>query len=75
MTSVRDLTQLNHNLRKALWTGLSTHASPFDGNLWPILYLAVKILRHHDALVLLAGQSSTDLLQNCLARKIEISHE
>jgi hypothetical protein len=56
MPTIRDLVYLNRDLRKTLQTVLSTHRSPIDGRFWPIVYLTLKIMKHHEALELLAGR-------------------
>lgn len=56
MPTVRDLVYLNRNFRKECQTALSSHRGPFNAILWPILYLAVKIMKHNEALELLASR-------------------
>ncbi|WP_076004145.1 DUF5677 domain-containing protein [Dehalogenimonas formicexedens] len=53
MPTVHDLIYLNRDFRKLLETGLE-RASPFPPHCWPLLYLAVKIARHQEALEVLA---------------------
>ena len=50
MAIVRDFVYLNRNLRKTLQSSLQNHRKSIDGRLWPIIYLSLKIMRHHEAL-------------------------
>jgi hypothetical protein len=48
--SVQSLVQDNRVLRNKLKAGLDNRKYPIDGQLWPLVYLGVKILRHEEAL-------------------------
>lgn len=55
MLSMQDLIQVNRDLRKSLTSRLAFFKShPSLGKRWPLLYLAVQVLRLHEALELLA---------------------
>lgn len=69
MLSMQQLIQLNRELRKSLVSGWMSHkGGPNDGRFWPILHLAVQVLRKHEALELLAergfGQEAGMILRS-----------
>ncbi len=56
MPTVRDLVYLNRDFRKACQTAIVSRHTSFNVAFWPILFLAVKIMRHNEALELLASR-------------------
>ena len=69
MLSLPQLIKLNHDLRESLTSGWMAHKSgPNDGRFWPLMHLAVQVLRKHEALVLLAergfGQEAGMMLRS-----------
>lgn len=56
MPSVRNLVQDNRILRNRLKASLDNRKYPIDGQLWPLVYLGVKLLRHDEALEILADR-------------------
>ncbi|MFC2058732.1 hypothetical protein ACFLTS_03695 [Chloroflexota bacterium] len=54
MSTVRALVHLNRDLRKQIQAGLDRNPQPFDGRLIPLLFLSMKLMRHHEALEVLA---------------------
>jgi hypothetical protein len=56
MPSVQSLVQDNRILRNKLKAGLDDRKYPIDGQLWPLVYLGVKILRHEESLELLTDR-------------------
>lgn len=66
---MQQLIQLNHELRESLASGWMAHKSgPSDGRFWPLMHLAIQVLRKHEALVLLAergfGQEAGMMLRS-----------
>jgi len=53
MPSLQSLVQDNRVFRNHLKAGLDNRKYPIEGPLWPLVYLAVKILRHEEALEIL----------------------
>ena len=69
MLTIQQLIQLNRELRNSLVSGLRAHTSgPNDGKYWPLLHLAVQVMRKHEALELLAergfGQEAGMMLRS-----------
>ena len=56
MATVRDLVYLNRDFRKECQSAISSRNQSFNAVLWPILFLAMKILRHNEGLELLASR-------------------
>lgn len=56
MPTVRDLVYLNRDFRKSCQAALESHKEPFNAALWPILFLTVKIMKHNEAIELLASR-------------------
>jgi hypothetical protein len=56
MPSVQSLAQDNRIFRNRLKAGLDARKYPIDGPLWPLVFLSVKLLRHDEALELLADR-------------------
>lgn len=54
MPSLESLAQDNRILRNRLKAGIDNRKKPVDIPLWPLLYLGVKLLRHDEALEILA---------------------
>jgi len=56
MPSVQSLAQDNKILRNRLKAGLDNRKYPIEGQFWPLVYLTVKLLRHEEALEILADR-------------------
>lgn len=69
MLTLQQLVQLNRELRHSLAVGWANHiGGPNDGKFWPLLHLAVQVMRKHEALELLAerglGQEAGMMLRS-----------
>lgn len=69
MLTLQQLVQLNRELRNSLISGLETHRSgPDEGKYWPLLHLAVQVIRKHEGLELLSehglGQEAGMMLRS-----------
>ena len=69
MLTIKQLLQLNRELRKSLMSGWSTHISgPNEGKYWPLIHYTIQVMRKHEALELLAerglGQEAGIILRS-----------